>query len=59
MQPRKNLFKFLNILAIVVWFTWSVVVMLYGEKVPVGDGFGWDGAVYGEAARDLPGMIEK
>jgi hypothetical protein len=36
---------------------YSLVAIWRGERIPVSDGFGWDGVVYGEITKDFSGQI--
>jgi len=39
--------------------TLGLLNFFWGEKVPAGNGFGWDGVHYGEMVRNLPSMISE
>src|SRR3954451_7690956 len=35
----------------------TAITFACGERIPVGDGFGWDGQLYGSQAKDLFGYL--
>lgn len=62
MEPIKRIFSWREIrsshrLMLLIVLTLGILNLLWGEKVPAGGGFGWDGVLYGEMVRHLDSMI--
>lgn len=62
MEYIKNILSWNNIqsshrLMLLSVFVLGVLSFFWGEKVPAGGGFGWDGVIYAKMVRNLNGMI--
>ena len=47
-------FERFSLILIVSYVIYALVYIYFGEKVPVNNGFGWDGFIYGNGVRNFP-----
>jgi len=53
----KTKFNYFSLLLVSAWLIYAVIYVFFGEKVPVNNGFGWDGNIYGSAVKDFPAKL--